>query len=153
MINNVIFDIEEPIDTNDTSTDITPFITDINNSNIVSYQSNQTDEIPDISVNTITNARTSRSPTTNTCTTFQDTITVNSIRYCKANIIIIMYQINALHNTGNSALIDRGANGGVLGSDNRILEYTNRSITLTDIDNHQLPNLCICTAAAYTLTS
>jgi hypothetical protein len=68
-------------------------------------------------------------------------------------MINIVYRINATHNAGSGyALIDRGANGGVLGSAIRILTYTNRSITLTGIDNHQLPNLPICTGAAVTYT-
>jgi hypothetical protein len=64
-----------------------------------------------------------------------------------------MYQVNAVQNIGHGlALIDRDANGGVLGSHARILSSTNLSITLTRIDNHQLPNLSICTAAEYTET-
>ena len=39
------------------------------------------------------------------------------------------------------SLIDRGANGGLAGSDVRILERTGRTVSVTGIDNHELPGL------------
>ena len=46
------------------------------------------------------------------------------------------------------SLIDRGANGGLAGSDVRILERTGRTVSVTGIDNHELPGLGIVTCAA-----
>ena len=46
------------------------------------------------------------------------------------------------------SLIDRGANGGLAGSDVRILERTGRTVSVTGIDNHELPGLDIVTCAA-----
>ena len=46
------------------------------------------------------------------------------------------------------SLIDRGANGGLAGSDVRILEQTGRTVSVTGIGNHELPGLDIVTCAA-----
>ena len=46
------------------------------------------------------------------------------------------------------SLIDRGANGGLAGSDVRILERTGRTVSVTGIDNHELSGLDIVTCAA-----
>ena len=45
------------------------------------------------------------------------------------------------------SLIDRGANGGLAGSDVRILGRTGRTVTVTGIDNHELPGIDIVTCA------
>ena len=45
-------------------------------------------------------------------------------------------------------LIDRGANGGLAGSDVRMLERTGRTVSVTGIDNHELLGLDIVTCAA-----
>ena len=46
------------------------------------------------------------------------------------------------------SLIDRGANGGLAGSDVIILERTGRTVSVTGIDNHELPGFDIVTCAA-----
>ena len=46
------------------------------------------------------------------------------------------------------SLIDRGANGGLAGSDVTILERTGRTVSVTRIDNQDLPGLDIATCAA-----
>ena len=46
------------------------------------------------------------------------------------------------------SLIDRRANVGLAGSDVRILERTGRTVSVTGIDNHELPGLDIVTCAA-----
>ena len=48
----------------------------------------------------------------------------------------------------HGSLIDRGANGGLAGSDVRILERTGRTVSVTGIDNRELPGLDIVTCAA-----
>ena len=45
------------------------------------------------------------------------------------------------------ALVDRGANGGLAGSDVRALCTTDRQVDVQGIDNHQLTNTLIVTAA------
>ena len=45
------------------------------------------------------------------------------------------------------ALVDRGANGGLAGSDVRALYKTDRQVDVQGIDNHQLTNIPIVTAA------
>jgi hypothetical protein len=148
-VSTVNFDIEDLQDNEKETTDLVPYVHDHDDSNILSYLSNQTTDVPDVSINTID---TTRSPNNRTST--QDSITLNGIKYRKVNIINIMYQVNNTHKAGHGyALMDCGANGGVLGSNVRILHHTSRHITLTGIDNHQLPNLNICTAAAYTTTN
>ena len=49
----------------------------------------------------------------------------------------------------NGSLVDRGANGGLVGSDMRIINTTGRTINVNGIDNHQISNLDIVTAGAY----
>ena len=46
------------------------------------------------------------------------------------------------------SLIDRGANGGLAGSDVTILGRTGRTVSVTGIDNHELPGLDIVTCVA-----
>jgi hypothetical protein len=50
-------------------------------------------------------------------------------------------------------LVDRGANGGLFGGDVRILHRTNRRVTITGIDNHQIQDLPICIGVAYGQTN
>jgi len=46
----------------------------------------------------------------------------------------------------HSSLIDRGANGGLAGSNMRIIATTDRRVDISGIDNHQMTNLKIVTA-------
>ena len=46
------------------------------------------------------------------------------------------------------SLIDRGANGGLAGYAVRILERTGSTVSVTGIDNHELPGLDIATCSA-----
>jgi hypothetical protein len=43
------------------------------------------------------------------------------------------------------SLIDRGANGGVAGTDVRTIFKTGRTVDIRGIDNHQCTNIDICT--------
>jgi hypothetical protein len=45
-------------------------------------------------------------------------------------------------------LIDRGANGGVAGSDVRVIFKTNRTVDIQGIDNHRCTNIAIGTVGA-----
>ena len=45
-----------------------------------------------------------------------------------------------------ASLIDRGANGGIAGTDTRVIDTTSRTIDLSGIDDHTVRNLPIVTA-------
>ena len=59
-----------------------------------------------------------------------------------------IYHVSKHSSSHYGSLIDRGANGGLAGSDVRILERTGRTVSATGIDNHELPGLDIVTCAA-----
>ena len=46
-------------------------------------------------------------------------------------------------------LIDRGANGGLAGSDMRVFHHTGHKINIVGIDNHELTGLDVVTAASF----
>ena len=50
-------------------------------------------------------------------------------------------------NSRNGTLIDRGANGGLAGCNVRVLHKTGRQVDVQGIDNHQITNIPIVTAA------
>ena len=50
-------------------------------------------------------------------------------------------------NQSNHQLIDRGANGGLAGSDMRVIHTTPRKINIVGIDDHELTGLNVVTAA------
>ena len=51
-------------------------------------------------------------------------------------------------NQSNHHLIDRGANGGLVGADMRVIHTTPRKINIVGIDDHELTGLNVATAAA-----
>ena len=59
-----------------------------------------------------------------------------------------IYHVSKHSSSHYGSLIDRGANGGLAGSDVRILERTGRTVSVTGIDNHELPGLDIVSCAA-----
>ena len=59
-----------------------------------------------------------------------------------------IYHVSKHSSSHYGSLIDRGANGGLAGSNVRILERTGRTVSVTGIDNHELPGLDIVTCAA-----
>ena len=59
-----------------------------------------------------------------------------------------IYHVSKHSSSHYGSLIDRGANGGLAGSDVRILERTGKTVSVTGIDNHELPGLDIVTCAA-----
>ena len=63
------------------------------------------------------------------------------------------YHVSKHSSSHYGSLIDRGANGGLAGSDVRILERTGRTVSVTGIDNHELPGLDIVTCAALLYTN
>jgi hypothetical protein len=63
-------------------------------------------------------------------------------------MFVIVLMVTCSHSI-QAHLVDRGANGGVFGTDFHILAKNDRCVSLTGLDNHQLNNLPICTGAAY----
>ena len=51
------------------------------------------------------------------------------------------------------SLVDRGANGGLAGADIHVLEKTGRKVSITGIDDHELPGLDIVTCVALIQTN
>ena len=56
-------------------------------------------------------------------------------------------------NHTNNQLVDRGANGGLAGSDMRVIYKTHRKINISGIDNHEVSGLDVVTAATLLNTS
>ena len=56
-------------------------------------------------------------------------------------------------NHTNQQLVDRGANGGLAGSDMRVIHKTHRKINIQGIDNHEVTGLDVVTAATLLHTS
>ena len=56
-------------------------------------------------------------------------------------------------NHTNQQLVDRGANGGLAGSDMRVIHRTYRKINIQGIDNHEVTGLDVVTAATVLNTS
>ena len=51
------------------------------------------------------------------------------------------YHISTHSASSYGSLVDRGANGGLAGSDVCVLERTGRKVSVTGIDDHELPGL------------
>jgi hypothetical protein len=68
------------------------------------------------------------------------------------NMSQIIYNVSASKVKSVDALVDRGANGGVAGSDVRVLFKTNRTVNIQGIDNHQLTDIDIGTVGGVVQT-
>ena len=67
----------------------------------------------------------------------------------KYSINNIVYSVSkrSIINSRKGTLIDRGANGGLAGDNVRVLHKTGRKVDVQGIDNHQITNIPIVTAA------
>ena len=65
----------------------------------------------------------------------------------------ITYHVAQAQNSKHGSLVDRGANGGLTGSDVRILGTSSRKCTVTGIDNHEIPGLDLVQCAALVETN
>jgi hypothetical protein len=63
------------------------------------------------------------------------------------------YRVSNMSTRKPSSLCDRGANGGVAGSEMRVIATTDRLVNLTGIDNHEITDLKIVTAGAVAKTT
>lgn len=77
----------------------------------------------------------------------QQEINFNGSTYRKVNTTNISYSVSAFKAIqGQASLVDRGANGGVAGSDVRIIAKTTRRVDIQGIDNHRITDIPIVTA-------
>ena len=65
----------------------------------------------------------------------------------------ITYHVAQAKQAKHGCLVDRGANGGLAGSDVRILSTSSRKCTVTGIDNHEIPGLDLVQCAALVQTN
>jgi hypothetical protein len=73
---------------------------------------------------------------------------INGVEYV-AKVHDVMYQVsNHKQTTLPLALIDCGANGGVAGSDTRLIDKSLRSVHIQGIDNHMIKDVPIGTVGA-----
>ena len=63
------------------------------------------------------------------------------------------YHIAQASQAKHGSLVDRGANGGLAGSDVRILSRSSRKCTVTGIDSHELQGLDVVQCAALVQTN
>jgi len=59
---------------------------------------------------------------------------------------------HAIKRSERGTLVDRGANGGMLGDDAKVTFCPNKSVNVTGIDNHELSSLPMVDATSKTLT-
>jgi len=59
---------------------------------------------------------------------------------------------HAIKRSKRGALVDRGANGGMLGNDAKVIFKRNKTVDVTGIDNHELNALPMVDATAKTVT-
>ena len=62
--------------------------------------------------------------------------------------IHLFYHVAQAKQAHHGSLVDRGANGGLAGSDDRVLSKSSRKCTVTGIDHQQINSLDIVQCAA-----
>ena len=77
-------------------------------------------------------------------------LNINGKNYREINTL--KYIVSKHESVKHASLVDRGANGGLAGSDVRIIETTPRKVDISGIDNHEVTGLDIVTAAGYVET-
>ena len=82
---------------------------------------------------------------------------IESLTDASAHIPVPVYHVNA-HSAQASrkqrgSLVDRGANGGILGNDARVFLQHHHEVDVTGIDNHQINALKLVDAAAKVTTN
>ena len=65
----------------------------------------------------------------------------------------ITYHVNQAKETKHGCLVDRGANGGLTGSDVGVQSTSSRKCTVTGIDYHEIPGLDLVHCAALAQTN
>ena len=78
-------------------------------------------------------------------------VTIDGKRYREVHMAKSLYCFSHVRDS-RGALVDRGANGGICGSDVRIIHKTGRKVDVQGIDNHQVVDIPIVTAGAVVST-
>ena len=65
----------------------------------------------------------------------------------------ITYHVAQANQARHCSLVDRGANGGLAGSDVRVLSTSSKKFTVTSIDTHEIPGLDLVQCAALVQTN
>ena len=79
----------------------------------------------------------------------QHEVNINGVRYRQVNFVNIQYTVtNSQTHIKRGALVDRGANGGIAGSDVRLIAKTNRHVDIQGIDNHRMNDVPIASVGA-----
>ena len=65
----------------------------------------------------------------------------------------ITYHVAQAKQAKHGSLVDRGANGGLAGSNVRVLSTSSRKCTVTGISNHEIPGLDLVQCAALAQTN
>ena len=81
-----------------------------------------------------------------------DISNVLSVKRSRQIQVCQCYLFQHAHHT-NQQLVDRGANGGLAGSDMHVIHKTHRKINIQGIDNHEVTGLDVVTAATLLNTS
>ena len=68
-------------------------------------------------------------------------------------MLISLYHVAQTKRAKHGSVVDRGANGGLAGSDVRVLSTSSRKCTDTGIDNHEIPGLDLIQCAALVQTN
>jgi hypothetical protein len=79
-----------------------------------------------------------------------DTLTINGHKYVRQVLSHdIQYSVSQASRRTKGSLIDRGANGGIAGSDTRVIErHAHRTVDIRGIDNHEICSIPIVNAGA-----
>ena len=78
--------------------------------------------------------------------------TERTIRNPKPRRMKMRVSEHAIKRSRRGTLVDRGANGGILGNDAKVIFQRQKRVDVTGIDNHELSSLAIVDATAKTLT-
>jgi hypothetical protein len=74
------------------------------------------------------------------------TVTIDGVKYRQCNTLLT-YRVSEHKHKINSYLIDRGTNGGIAGNNvRRIATYSDKTVNIMGIDNHQLSSIPLVTA-------
>ena len=83
---------------------------------------------------------------------YQESQSDNEKPHTQINARITYHVAHAQH-AEHGSFVDRGANGGLAGSDVRILSTSSRKCTITGIDSHEIPGLDLVQCAALVQTN
>jgi len=74
---------------------------------------------------------------------------IDGVKWYSANIHNVTYNVSEHHaSRQETALVDRGANGGIAGEDVMVVERGVKCATVNGINGHAVQDLPICTVAA-----